>query len=454
MDELQLGQIVELRIKNVGIIEALNLKLNPAGTKLIQIIGDNNAGKSTVLNAIEYAFRDGKHIPDAVIKDGKVESVINVETNTGYSIRKIIRETRGGNMIIKLEVKENGVSIPSPQKFLDSRFSLYHDPQAIADKDNKEMFKFLKKYAGIDFTEWDRNLTSIKEKQKLVRKAIKAYGNVSIPLTVVKYCSLDSLIQKRKEYLEYNTKQDDKKEELSRLKGLIDIHKKDIARKHTEIDASHERIAELEKMIAKEKNRIADNKNIIDNLINTIGNYETEIEKMPQPQPYKDIAAIDQELMELESHNQEALKYQETVKRVHEKEQLKEKLRDLEIEAAEIEKDKVTAMTSIEFPCKEISICDNTVIYNGYDWEMTSYSDKLLAAMEICAKMIPDNGIKFMSIHRGESILKDKRLLIAKKAKELGVTVFMEVAADNGRSEDGVFHIIEGELTDNENKGE
>ena len=442
-----LGQIVELKIKDLGIVEALNLQLSPDGTKLIQIAGKNNAGKSTVLNAILYALRDGRVSPDNVIADGKDEAEIEIQTDAGFTIKKIIKENARGNRVIKLEVKENGVTIPSPQKFLDSRLSIFHDPQKIADKDTEEMFNFLKSSAGINFEKEDTEIKTLKEEQQFLRKTIKNFGEIIIP-PKKEEVSLTDLYAKRQKGEQFNALQEKNFVERDKIARRIAVCKGQEIEKENDSARAKRRIQELKKLIEEEQERIAslalerakkrEEKLALEKLLDTV----------PKPLPLADFSGIDQQILAASEENLAARQYQEAIEKQKEKELLAGELKVSAARVIEIETQKEKILGAATLPCQKLMITkDRKVFYNGYNWDMTSLSDRLLAGMEICANLIPPGGIRYMSIQRGESILKDKRLIIAQKAKELDVVVFMEVATDEKRTGDGVFYIVEGELS-------
>jgi hypothetical protein len=87
----------------------------------------------------------------------------------------------------------------------------------------------------------------------------------------------------------------------------------------------------------------------------------------------------------------------------------------------------------------------NNVLIDGVPWDRLSTSTKLVAAARLAASSIPDNGLKVLYVHRGESIGAEKMKALAEFAAENNVKIFMEVMSEQPvNPEPGIVHIVHG----------
>lgn len=101
-------KIKRISIKNFIGIEEMNLE--PGKINLIS--GFNGKGKTTILEALEKVFTNNDRRP-RVIRDGADKSVIFVETDDGYSLRRSVTEKSNS-----LTVTKDGFAAKAPQRFL------------------------------------------------------------------------------------------------------------------------------------------------------------------------------------------------------------------------------------------------------------------------------------------------------------------------------------------------
>lgn len=113
--------ILRLSISNYGIIQAA--AIDPDGNPII-LAGDNGAGKSTVLNAIESVLF-GRRMAEPVTK-GKDKALLKLElaevgeTKPLYKIEQIIKKEKDGPVYAIKVLDAEGKQVPSPVKFIES----------------------------------------------------------------------------------------------------------------------------------------------------------------------------------------------------------------------------------------------------------------------------------------------------------------------------------------------
>lgn len=101
---------VLIKIRTAFGVSAVELK---GGS--VEITGPKGAGKSSVLDAIRYALTN-RSDRDYIVKQGADEAEILIETDTGLHID---RKLKADMETSSLTLKENGLSVPRPQTFLN-----------------------------------------------------------------------------------------------------------------------------------------------------------------------------------------------------------------------------------------------------------------------------------------------------------------------------------------------
>jgi len=104
-------KIVKLSSTNIKRVKAV--EITPEGDVVI-LSGKNNQGKSSVLDTILYALGGAKNVPSQPIRRGENSATATVETEEFIATRRFTPS--GSTLTVKTK---NGMSYPSPQKFLD-----------------------------------------------------------------------------------------------------------------------------------------------------------------------------------------------------------------------------------------------------------------------------------------------------------------------------------------------
>lgn len=106
------AQIVSLKIKNFLSISDVEIKPG----QINQVIGANNAGKTTVLKAIEFVAKGSSDA--TLVRNGSDGAEVILELSDETVIRR--RLSSDGRQSV--DIKRDGFKAPSPQSFLDALF--------------------------------------------------------------------------------------------------------------------------------------------------------------------------------------------------------------------------------------------------------------------------------------------------------------------------------------------
>lgn len=136
--------ILQLHIENVR--GAKTVTVSPKATGAVQVRGKNGAGKSSVLDAIQFALGGKAVQPQKPIRHG--ETVAQVVANLGgkFTVRRTWT-AKGSYLTVERSAAPDGlpVPIPSPQAFLDELCGqgIGFDPLAFAQRKPAEQVQML-----------------------------------------------------------------------------------------------------------------------------------------------------------------------------------------------------------------------------------------------------------------------------------------------------------------------
>ena len=433
--------IVSLEVKNIGILKHIQADLH-SGLNIFK--GGNGNGKSTILNSIKFAVEGAKSIPADLIrhgfdKDGKAlrgEILLGLENknNSGkFNVKLEVYRGKDGEQKNRLAVTKDGFNRPAPVEFLKTLLHEWNDPQKISDLKGSDLYQILMKYSKVNLSSFDEKIIEIKEDQKYLRKRKKDLG-VKNPVTKVEEVNIEEKMIELEEIRAFNKIQDNIRKEQEKIKT-------DISAKKNEKLRVEEEIVELQRQI-EEKNKK------VELIHEEIINLDIKKSGMEKPKDNKPEEKIVEEIKEANTINKKAIEYKEYTKWAKDVEEINKKMTKNEADIKENEAKKDNAIKTADMPVPGLSLTqDKDVMYKGSLWSNTCESDRLLVGALIIINTTSDDSIRYMVIHRGESILSERRDMLDRVLKENDYTCLMQVATEEkANSEDGAFYIVDGEI--------
>ena len=441
--ESVLGKITVIQIADLGKIRFMNLRLDQK-ENLVQFVGPNEAGKSTVLDSLQNLFQSAANIPEGIIRKGlytegvKAGAAIDrglarVETSKGYIIERIVRLDKNGKQVAELKVLFNGAPVQGgPLKFLQSVSTKYPDPHKVSNLTEAELFEELSGLIRFNFKIYDDEIERLKEDSRDKRAMLKALGaevkrpegekpeiipGKSLPEMLKEAEPMRELLERRrKNYAEAAATWDEglkKIEEFNEwLKGFEAWQMEIMAKGFNRNTPPKDEVLEA---LEKEIKAAAGNSEAI----KLWTDYETDSTKRKT-------------LQDGLFKNDQASMLQE------------QKKWDDFLQSAE----------SL-LPAGTVSLTNEKGVVrssDGMPWGTLSHASRLTLASHLCMATIPQGAIRAVYIERGESIGTEKKAIIAKVAEEYDVQVFMEVFSESGEKGDGIFLLEEGEVIFPENQ--
>lgn len=408
-----------LEVKNVKGARAVTLKFDPT-KNLFVIGGENEAGKSSTIDALWYLIAGAKNIPEKPIRDGEkrasVTAILN-DRETGKPHLKAERTwwyDKRGNLKTKLELSDpEGVPVPGgAQGILDRLYSHLLDPVEFQNMDQKKKLEAVRECVGLDFSDIDA------ERDRTYKMRTKANDAQE---------TLKRRLDSAEHYPEAEGKEAD------------DVA--DLVAKKTEADAAK---AKKEKL----KDQADRVKEANENLQRRVDEVLAEIERLR-----KDVEASQEQIAKNNEAEIEILKQADAVEvpeigdigeQIKAAEELKEKLRanaarealkkefddafenwqKLDDKVKELDADKEKRLSEAKFPLEGLGFDQDHVTYKGIPLHQCSTSEQIRVSVAMALANPPKLPILF--IRRSESLDPKNLKMIAELAQAKGALVIAE----------------------------
>ena len=358
--------INKLEIENVKRIKAV--KVEPSPTGLTVIGGNNNQGKTSVLDSIAWAFGGNRFKPSKATREGSVvppslkitmSNGLIVERKGKNSSLKVIdpNGNKGGQQLLDSFVEELAINLP---KFMDSTAKEKADillqiigvgPQ-LAELEIKEKQLYDQRHA----------IGVIADQKEKFAKEQTYYPDAPKELV-----SIADLIAEQQEVLVKNGENARKRQNAQQIKTAYEGKLAEVNRLSEQLKAAQAELETLENDL-----QIA-----TDLTINLIDESTEEIES--------NIANIEQINLKVRANlDKEKAEEEARVQR--------EEYNRLSSEIEAVRKDKRDLLTNADLPLEGLSVNDGKLLYLGQEWDNMSGSQQLMVTTAIVRKLKPDCG--------------------------------------------------------------
>ena len=356
MDKIKINS---LELENVKRIKAVQIE--PSENGLTIIGGNNNNGKTSVLDAITWCLGGNKYKPSKPTREGSyVPASLKVTLSNG-----IVVERKGKNSALKVT---DPTGMKAGQSLLDSFISeLALNLPKFMNSSEKEKADTLLHIIGIgdELTKLDNDRLAIGRiaDQKLKHaKEMVHYDNV--PDKIV---SASELIAKQQEMLAINGSNERKRAYLAECKSKS----KAIEEKMNDLDRQLKALNEEYLKVIKERDKaVVEVSSLVDN---------------PTDE-------IERSIKEIDDINIKIRTNLEKKKAEQEANDLKKEYASKSQELEDIRKEKASLLNNADLPLEGLGIEDGKITYLGQEWDNMSGSQQLKVATAICRKINPNCG--------------------------------------------------------------
>ena len=348
--------INKLEIENVKRVKAV--KIEPSAKGLTIVGGNNNQGKTSVLDAIAWALGGNKYKPSQPQREGStIPPSLKITLSNG-----LIVERKGKNSDLKV-IDPSGNK--AGQKLLDSFVEeLALDLPKFMEMTNKEKATTLLQIIGVG-----DQLVKLEMEEKTKYQERHAIGVIAdqkekfakeqpyYPDAPKELVSIAELIQQQQEILGRNGENARKRQNLAKIES-----------DYQGALANVERLEEMLKEAREKEQGLA--QDLIDESTQEIEDSIANIEQIN----LKVRANLDKDKAE-----EDAKVY-------------REQYRELDLVIEGIRKQKTDLLTNADLPLPGLSVDDGELLYLGQRWDNMSGSQQLQVATAIVRKLKPDCG--------------------------------------------------------------
>ena len=366
-------KIMALEAENVKRIKAV--ALTPAPTGLTLVGGNNNQGKTSVLDALAWALGGEKFRPDAAVREGAVAPAhLKVKLSNG-----VVVERKGKNSSLT-------VTDPTGRRSGQQLLNAFVEPLALdlprfMDASDKEKADILLRIIGIGdaLQTRDREIKALYDKRTFTGQLAQQKKNfaeelIYYPDVPEEPISASDLIRRQQAILARNG-------ENQRLRSQYAELKSQEQQCVDEMKRTHERINELEKLYHE-----LDVKHT--KLFMQRKNAEKTVEQLQDESTAEleaSIRGIEETNRKVRANCEKSRATDEAARYASEYDQLTEAI-------AQKRADRMALLNGADLPLPGLSVEDGLLTYQGRHWKDMSGSDQLRVAAAIVRRLNPDCG--------------------------------------------------------------
>lgn len=370
-------KITALELANVKRIKAL--RLEPTSSGLTIIGGKNAQGKSSVLDAVAYAFGGENCRPTNLKREGAIgDTIIHIETDDGFII-----ERKGKNSaltVIDPQGKKEG------QKILDQMISrIAIDLPRFLNANGKEKANILLGILGIgeELAKLDSAEKSKYDSRTLVGREADQKEKAAKDLPWYEDApeepvSVAELLAQHKEVLARNARRTD-------LINSLEAAKAKEGRLYENVQSLKERLEQAQADLA----RATEEYQLAQEAAAGVGEAEsTEL--------------IEKQIADFEEINRKIQANVERNRRLADAELLREQYSALTDEIEAIRKERLALLENANLPYPGLAIENSELVLNGKAWDCMSGAEQLIVGCSIAARLNPK--AKFVLLDKLEQL--------------------------------------------------
>lgn len=366
-------KINKLEIENVKRIKAV--KIEPTLNGLTIVGGNNNQGKTSVLDSIAWALGGEKYRPSEAQRHGSlIPPNLHIVMNNG-----LVVERKGKNSSLKVTDPEGN---KGGQQLLNEFVEqLALDLPKFMEASGKEKAETLLKIIGVG----DQLSVLDKEEKELYNQRLaigqiadqkKKYADEQVyyPEAPKELVSPSDLIKQQQEILARNGENQRKRDRLNSITQT----------KHNLFDEM-QRIDKNIEILKKQKESILSDYN------NAVKDEEIAMKTVTELQD-ESTAELEESIANIEETNRKVRANLDKDKAEEDALEYKNQYAALTQKIEDKRKAKTDLLNSAELPLPELSVKDGELIYKGQKWDNMSGSDRMKVSTAIVRKLNPKCG--------------------------------------------------------------
>ena len=358
--------INRLEIENVKRIKAV--KIEPSATGLTIVGGNNNQGKTSVLDAIAWALGGNKYKPSQAQREGsQVPPTLKIVMSNG-----LIVERKGKNASLKV-IDPNGQK--GGQQLLDSFVEeLAINLPKFMDSTPKEKAGILLQIIGVG-----DQLAELELKEKEIYDNRHAIGVIA---------DQKEKFAKEQEYYLDAPKQLVSIADLIQQQQAILAKNGENARKRQNLANYQLQFDNQTALVARLKQQLAEEEAKLDQLTQDVAIAQKDAIDLHD----ESTAEIEANIQEIDEINRKVRANMDKDKAEEDAKVIREQYNALSVEIEDVRKQKRDLLTNADLPLEGLSVEDGELLYLGQRWDNMSGSQQLQVATAIVRKLKPECG--------------------------------------------------------------
>lgn len=359
-------KITALQAENVKRIKAVQIE--PAPTGLTIVGGNNNQGKTSVLDAIAWALGGEKYRPNAAAREGAVSPPhLKVALSNGIVVE---RKGKNGSLTVTDPTgKRAGQTLLN--EFVEQ---LALDLPRFLNASDREKADTLLKIIGVgdQLAQLDRQIKAVYDKRTAIGQIAaqkKAYAEEmqEYPDAPAEPVSAVELIRRQQDILAKNGENQRKRARLAQLEE-----------KEAQLGR---RVRELEQELEMAEHQLAAAQQDVQDARKSAAQLQDE-----------STAEIEAALADVEETNRKVRANLDKTRAREDADGMAAQYADLTTQLSQLRKDRTDLLNGADLPLPGLGVEDGCLTYNGRHWTDMSGSDQLRVATAIVRKLNPDCG--------------------------------------------------------------
>ena len=358
--------INRLEIENVKRIKAV--KIEPSATGLTIVGGNNNQGKTSVLDAIAWALGGNKYKPSQAQREGsQVPPTLKIVMSNGLIVErkgknaslKVIDPNgqKGGQQLLDSFVEELAINLPkfmesTPKEKADTLLQIIGVGNRLAELELKENELYNNRHA----------IGVIADQKEKFAKEQEYYPDAPKELV-----SIAELIQQQQAILAKNGENARKRQNVDTIQMQYNNAEANVSRLQEELAKA---IDERDKF--KQDLAIA--------------------QKDAMELHDESTAEIEANIQQIDDINRKVRANLDKEKAEEDAKEIRQQYNALSVEIEDVRKQKRDLLTNADLPLEGLSVDDGELLYLGQRWDNMSGSQQLQVATAIVRKLKPECG--------------------------------------------------------------
>jgi hypothetical protein len=414
-------KILRLNAENIKRLSAV--EITPDGSPVIVIGGENEAGKSSVLDAIEMALGGEKRLPAEPIRRGAKSARVIADLGDFVVTRRF---TASGTSLTV--TNREGAKYPSPQALLDGLVGrLTFDPMAFAAMKSDVQAATLRALAKIDTTKIDADRKAAYDERTLINRDITQTQALLATAPNHPECGIEP------EKADALTAELDTADELASKAAAAD---RNVAVLAARVQAAGDRAREARHLIESLQEQLAKAEAAEEEaaLAATLAEDAhaaavTAAKRAAAAVP--DRAALRAQVAAIDARNQKVAENRQRARLETALTDRQASAENLTARILQLDERKADLLASATFPIAGLGLDDQGVTWNGLPLSQASTSVRTRVSVAIGLALNPT--LKVLLVRNGNDLGEKNLKLLADLAAEAGAQVWLErIAGGNG----------------------